>query len=414
MLKLSGQGLQFVTRQGVQRQPEASPRQTGAIQVPSSGPLASGPLRELLRIYTAEVPSRQLRAEGAWLVTANVAVPEGFAGYLVPQSLQHRHGELPTGCAMMVLTDDFDYLSHGDVVRVNWERGSIGVLYRRASRYNTLLVTEQCNHYCLMCSQPPKRPEDRWLVEDAQRLVRMLPRETESLGISGGEPTLLGNDLLELLRLMRAHLPQTRVDLLSNGRRFAEPEFVRSYAEVSHPNLTVGIPLYSDDPSHHDHIVQARGAFDETVRGILNLKRLNQSVEVRVVLHALSVTRLTELARYLTRNLLFVDHVALMGLEMTGFTLANLDSLWIDPYDYREELAEAVFILECAGMHVSVYNLPLCIAPVGIERAYRKSISDWKNEYLPQCGDCTRREDCGGFFSSSLRTRTSSHIIPFD
>ena len=47
----------------------------------------------------------------------------------------------------------------------------------------------------------------------------------------------------------------------------------------------IGIPIYSADPSIHDYVVQAEGAFDETVRGILNLKRFRQKVEIRVVLH---------------------------------------------------------------------------------------------------------------------------------
>jgi hypothetical protein len=67
-----------------------------------------------------------------------------------------------------------------------------------------------------------------------------------------------------------------------------------------------------------------------------------QRVEVRVVLHALTAPRVVETCRWLARNLPFVKHVALMGLENTGFALANADELWIDPIDYREGLAEGV------------------------------------------------------------------------
>jgi hypothetical protein len=44
---------------------------------------------------------------------------------------------------------------------------------------------------------------------------------------------------------------------------------------------------------------------------------------------------------------------------------------------------------------------------------YRKSISDWKNEYIEECGSCARRSECGGFFSSSVLYRRSKHIAPF-
>jgi len=42
----------------------------------------------------------------------------------------------------------------------------------------------------------------------------------------------------------------------------------------------------------------------------------------------------------MARNLPFVDHVALMGLEDTGFAIANADLLWVDPTDYRQKLAQ--------------------------------------------------------------------------
>jgi hypothetical protein len=37
-----------------------------------------------------------------------------------------------------------------------------------------------------------------------------------------------------------------------------------------------------------------------------------------------------------TRNLPFVDHVALMGLQNTGFAIANDALPWIDSMDYRD------------------------------------------------------------------------------
>jgi MoaA/NifB/PqqE/SkfB family radical SAM enzyme len=78
---------------------------------------------------------------------------------------------------------------------------------------------------------------------------------------------------------------------------------------------------------------------------VLNLKRFGQRVEIRVVLHKQTYKGLPELATFIARNLLFVDQVALMGLEHTGFARANIDSLWIDPIEYKDQLSEAVRIL---------------------------------------------------------------------
>jgi len=175
----------------------------------------------------------------------------------------------------------------------------------------------------------------------------------------------------------------------------------------------VGIPLYSDDPKLHDYIVQAQGAFDETILGILNLKKLNQKVEIRIVLHKQSIKRLKELCEYIVRNLLFVDHVALMGLEMMGFTRGNLEELWIDPYEYKDLLSDSVGILENARMNISIYNHQLCLVNQDVYPNYRKSISDWKNEYEDECEKCSKLQECGGFFSSGLKYKKSEYIQPF-
>lgn len=69
------------------------------------------------------------------------------------------------------------------------------------SNDNTLFVTEQCNNHCIMCCQPPKNVDDINLLF-AENLARITsaPNELPVIGITGGEPTLLGEKLLELIR----------------------------------------------------------------------------------------------------------------------------------------------------------------------------------------------------------------------
>ena len=143
---------------------------------------------------------------------------------------------------------------------------------------------------------------------------------------------------------------------MSNGRRFADPEFTRRYAAVGMADIMAGIPVYAPEPGLHDFIVQAAGAFDETIHGILNLASLGQSVEIRVVIQQHTVPVLAGLATFIARNLPFVAQVALMGLEMTGLARPNSALVWADPADYQRELAEAVDILTTAGIATRIYN----------------------------------------------------------
>lgn len=90
-----------------------------------------------------------------------------------------------------------------------------------------------------------------------------------------------------------------------------------------------------------------------------------------------------------------------MGLEITGFTRANLDELWIDPIDYSAQLSEATRILSRYGVRVSIYNLQRCLIPRSQWKYAVKSISDWKNKYYEECNGCAEKNNCGGFFASS-------------
>src|SRR5262249_35010842 len=112
-------------------------------------------------------------------------------------------------------------------------------------------------------------------------------------------------------------------------------------------------------------------------------------------------------ARFIARNLPFVDHVALMGLEMMGFVRMNLDALWVDPADYQAALKRAVVHLHEHAMSVSIYNHQLCVLDRDLWPFARKSISDWKNEYLEECTGCAAQEQCGGFFASSSLRRSA-------
>lgn len=304
------------------------------------------------------------------------------------------------------------HLEDGDLVSVGND-GNINTLYRINSNHNTLLATERCNSNCLMCSQPPRDRNDiPLLYEIHKELIPLIPKDCIELGVSGGEPTLMGELFFSLMKQLKEQLPNTEIHVLTNGRSFAWNHMAEKLGQIDNKRLMLGIPVYSDYYQIHDYIVQAKNAFYQTILGLHNLSRYDQRLEIRVVLHKQSIPRLTKLAKYIYKNLPFVEHVAFMGLEYIGYTPKNIDKLWIDPYDYQEELSEAVEYLSGQGMHVSIYNTSLCVLPERVWKFARKSISDWKNDYLPECNSCTKLKDCGGLFTWNLK-KHSDHIKPF-
>lgn len=347
---------------------------------------------------SADLPLACLLADGE-------APASGYRLYLSPSL------DIDVPGPALRLPADLDHLAQGDIIGIAPNGQRITVLWKEAAAHNSVLLTEQCDNYCIMCSQPPKDREDAWLFERAKRIVSLLPPSARGLGLTGGEPTLHTDALIDLLEHCRDTAPWVSLHLLSNGRRFADADFTQRFAEVGLADLMVGIPLYAPEPGLHDFIVQAAGAFEETVRGILNLVSLGQSVELRVVVQRHTVPILADLATFIARNLPFIDQVALMGLEMTGLARPNSAEVWIDPFDYQRELAEATRILIDAHIVTKIYNHQLCVLDEQLWPYAVRSISDWKNDYLDVCHQCSARDTCGGVFTTS-GNRLSQHLRP--
>ncbi|MBU8546136.1 MULTISPECIES: His-Xaa-Ser system radical SAM maturase HxsC [Roseomonadaceae] len=304
-----------------------------------------------------------------------------------------------------------DVAGSGDVVRVESSPGRVGIVHRRGANANTLLLTERCNSLCVMCSQPPRDEDDSWRLAEALDVIPLLDHDIEVLGITGGEPTLLGEGLGRLLEVVRERLPSTRLHILTNGRLFSDPGLVRTVS-AGVDAVTWGIPLYAEVARVHDDVVQASGAFDETLEGIHNLAEAGHDVEIRFVAHAMSLPRLPALAEFIWRNLPFSGHVALMGLEPMGYARKNRDRLWVDPADAAATVADAAIYLARRGMPVSIYNVPLCLLPRQAWPLARQSISDWKQDYAAECEGCAVRTACCGFFISADATWRGQRIRP--
>jgi His-Xaa-Ser system radical SAM maturase HxsC len=351
-----------------------------------------------------------LRADAVLVVDSENSCVD-FSGYVAVVSTLQQDA-LPALCGPVVAgINSLEHVQDGYILLVSRAAGTVNIVYRPDSQHNVLFITDRCNSNCLMCSQPPLDREDDGLSDVNQAILRLIDPAPEVLGITGGEPTLQRDRFLALLRSLAARFPDTRIHMLTNGRAFAWRKFAEEFVAARHPHMTLGIPLYSDVAPEHDYVVQCRSAFDQTVMGIHRLARHQQSLEIRVVLHAQTAGRVARIARFIYHNMPFVDHVALMGLEMMGYVRKNYELLWIDPTEYQDQLEEAVEFLSTRGINVSIYNHQLCLLRPSLWKFARQSISDYKNIYLDECAKCDVRHECGGLFKSAQRLH-SPNIRP--
>ena len=161
------------------------------------------------------------------------AIDDGTGRFLSLEDLRRRTIAVPA---------QFSYLDAGDVIGIHTPSGKFRTLYRHNSRHNSFLVTERCNNYCLMCSQPPKDIDDRWILNEIRQSLPLLDKDTRTLTFTGGEPLSDWADFVSILADCRDQLPKTAVQVLTNGRAFAKSEIVDAWKKVNHPSLIAASP----------------------------------------------------------------------------------------------------------------------------------------------------------------------------
>lgn len=274
----------------------------------------------------------------------------------------------------------------------------------KGSNDNILFVTSMCPNRCIMCCQPPKRVDDKdYLFQKNLVTITSADVDTDYVCITGGEPTLIGDKLFVYMHNIWERMPDAEIHLLTNGRMFANEEYVAALVKNAMGNIVLGIPLHSDNPIDHDFIAGAKNSFFETLKGLHNLGLLGFKIELRVILLQQNYHRLDRIAEFIALNLPFVSQVSIMGLEVTGYAEKRFHKIWIDPIFCKRELTKAVSCLEQSRIQVRLFNIPLCLLPQQLWNNSCRSISNWKQTYFPVCEGCKVKKQCCGMFSTSKR-----------
>lgn len=283
----------------------------------------------------------------------------------------------------------------GDVLLVQPARGIVQRLIRHASPHNTLLITEQCDQLCVMCSQPPKKTHDDLFRQYKAACVLAPPNAV--VGLSGGEPTLYKAELFDLLDFALTLRPDLSFHVLTNAQHFDE-EDVGLLASESMRKVLWGVPLYSANPELHDDLVGKQGAFHKLQQGLSILAKAGASVELRTVVMQQNAAHLPALARFISRHVPFASPWAIMQLENTGYARNRWNQLFFDHSQDFGLIAEAIDTARISGLSAILYNFPLCTVPPAYRRFAPSTISDWKRRFESVCEGCVARKWCSGFF----------------
>lgn len=326
------------------------------------------------------------------------------------------HGNDVVSCAKAALRDclrigNIPELHEGDIVKV-YPDGKVFRLWDVTSEHNCLFVTSVCNFRCVMCPQPPKAEQDKYHRDNLRILELLEPDTVEVLAITGGEPTLFPDRLVEYFDIICRKFPTAKVDVLTNGSPLADFAVAKRLALAAPLNTCFCVSVHGHTASLAESVMHCPGGWDKAMRGLNNLAKLHQQIEIRYVLTQKSVPYLKDIALFFYRNFPYVGHIALMGQEIIGLAEENYAETWVEPTVYVKDLADAAEYLDTMNMNVSIYNIPLCLLPESCHRMAVRSISDWKQNYRPECQGCKKVNECCGFFTTS-REYVPKGIKPF-
>lgn len=299
------------------------------------------------------------------------------------------------GAAFIFCEPQYDL--DGDVFLVIPERKEAQRLIRRKSNHNTILFTEQCDQLCVMCSQPPRAIDDKWLIPFYEKAIG-LADQGATIGISGGEPTVYKDELFSLLENISTKRPDLSFHILTNAQHFNLEDRQRLRSIHKSLNVLWGIPLYSSSAEEHDEIVSKPGAYNLLNKNLFILASCGGAIELRTVLIKKNILELPHLAKFIAKNLNFIAFWAIMNLEQIGYAKLFKEELFFDYSQFFVPVANAIEIARFYNIPVSLYNFPLCTVPVGYRDYCTDSISDWKKKFISTCEPCAKKNRCAGFF----------------
>jgi len=251
--------------------------------------------------------------------------------------------------------------------------------------YKRVYVGSQCNNSCLYCNQR-NRPDNPELSGTVARMVDN--GGVDSIELCGGEPTLR-RDFFSILDAAR-NQGFKRIKLVTNARAFADINAAAKTVESGCHFFEIKVHHYQSDI--HDDVTQVSGSLQETVEGIVNLRRITtlyQAPFSAFISLRISISR---------HNCEDIGRVAL------AFIPYEIDRIILSYDDSGLEMSKALPHIQNAisatilnRVWILTQGIPLC-AMTGLEHhvseIYHAPDGDYKKS--KNCKKCVYDEVCPG------------------
>ncbi len=136
----------------------------------------------------------------------------------------------------VILKNDESPIEVGDILSIS-TTGEASIIFEKKVISNSIFPTERCNSKCIMCPQPSKRNFD--YIDVSIDTIALLDNDVQSIGITGGEPTINWNGLMKIFQKCSVHIPDAVIYLLTNARLLKDYQKVTELSNNCQNSLQV-------------------------------------------------------------------------------------------------------------------------------------------------------------------------------
>lgn len=225
----------------------------------------------------------------------------------------------------------------------------------------------QCNNRCRFCVQGDKRDEcDDKSTAELKRILDEGRSEVDEVVFTGGEITLR-KDLPELVAHAKG-LGFRLIQLQTNGRVLASERALGELVEAGANEIAPAI--HGPNEEIHDALTQAKRSFRQTVKGVMNAKKLGVPVVINSVITRANYQHLPEMAQLFVA--LRADQYQFAFVHPLGTAARHFDEI-VPRFGEIEPFVRAgLHVGIRAGVRCMTEAIPLCF----LGRLYRHA-AEW-------------------------------------
>lgn len=215
-------------------------------------------------------------------------------------------------------------------------------------------LTRMCNNKCMFCLDKEAQDGSFMALEE----IRLDLQKGRDFGIkrvvlSGGEPAL-HPEFLDIVGLAK-ELGYTHIQVITNGRMFAYPQFLRQAVKNGVLEITFSIHGHTD--KLHDQQTQVVGSFAQSLKGLTNALQIKGLIiSVDVVINKINVNYLKDILEFFIN--LGVYEFDLLQIIPFGRAWDNREKLFYNLDNHHTHLKQAFQLSKNQNLHIWTNRFP--------------------------------------------------------